>query len=183
MSAEDFWILGHQITGHKLNRSEATGLRRFKEFFGACHITCSIVWEKLSLTNSFPASGKPCHLLWALLFLKRYLTEHVLSSIVVCRRKNHTRDAYTSMVQANEMTVADEGYRDRNYFIYNKDIMARHETVNRRLKQFSVLNQKFRHQRHLHPQCLHAVANLTQLMIANGERLYDLDDSILLWLL
>lgn len=88
------------------------------------------------------------------------------------------RDSYTSMVNLNEMTVADEGYNDRNFFIYNKEIMARHETVNRRLKQFGVLHQKFRHQRHLHPQCLHAVANLTQLMIANGERLYSLDISI-----
>ena len=89
------------------------------------------------------------------------------------------RDSYTSMVLPNGMTVADDGYNDRNYFIHNKKIMARHETVNRRLKQFSVLNQVFRHQRHLHPQCVHAVANITQVMIANGERLYYLDDTIL----
>ena len=80
------------------------------------------------------------------------------------------------MVDPNEMTVADEGYNDGNYFIHDRRIMSRHETVNRRLKQFGVLSQRFRHDRHLHPPCFHAVANLTQLMIANGEKLYELSD-------
>ena len=83
---------------------------------------------------------------------------------------------YTSVVDPNEMTVADEGYNDGNYFIHDRRIMSRHETVNRRLKQFGVLSQRFRHDRHLHPPCFHAVANLTQLMIANGEKLYELSD-------
>ena len=87
------------------------------------------------------------------------------------------------MVRPNEMTVADEGYNDQNYFIHDKRIMARHETVNRRMKQFGVLSQKFRHDRGLHPQCFHAVANLTQLMIANGERLFEIDDEMLAVLL
>ena len=44
---------------------------------------------------------------------------------------------------------------------------------------FDEESQIFRHQRHLHPQCFHAVANITQVMFANGERLYYLDDTML----
>ena len=89
------------------------------------------------------------------------------------------RDSYTDMVDPGEKTVADEGYSDDNYFIHHKKIMSRHETVNRRLKQFGVLSQRFRHDRRLHPPCFHAVANMTQLMIAHGEKLYDLDDELI----
>lgn len=44
-------------------------------------------------------------------------------------------------------------------------LRARHETVNRRLKQFGVLSQRFRHHRSLHSFCFHAVANITQIMM------------------
>lgn len=92
------------------------------------------------------------------------------------------REVYTSMVDEGEKTIADRGYRDDQFFInpYNnpqsvvqqKQIMARHETVNKRLKQFSVLDIPFRHDVYLHPRCFHAVANITQLMLTNGEPLY-----------
>ena len=82
MSVEDFWILGNEMTGHDVNQCRATGHRRFREFFGVSPVICSTVWETLLSTQSIPSSGKPCHLLWALLFLKRYLTEHVMSSII-----------------------------------------------------------------------------------------------------
>jgi hypothetical protein len=49
--------------------------------------------------------------------------------------------------------------------------MTRHETVNRRLKQFYCINLRFRHSLHLHPRFFHAVVNLTQLMIEIGEPL------------
>ena len=41
------------------------------------------------------------------------------------------RDSYTSVVDPNEMTVADEGYNDGNYIIHDRRIMSRHETGNR----------------------------------------------------
>ncbi|KAF0738930.1 hypothetical protein Ae201684_005301 [Aphanomyces euteiches] len=92
------------------------------------------------------------------------------------------RDAFCSFVGPNEMTLADRGYCDPRYFIYprpgrddvrrQKEVMARHETCNRRLKQFRVLGGVFRHQLYLHPICFHAVVNLTQLMIELGEELY-----------
>lgn len=95
------------------------------------------------------------------------------------------RNAYTSMVGKNEMTVADKGYNDSIFFLFPKQndpaakrkhkIMARHETVNRRIKQFRVMGEKFRHSLFLHPRCFHAVINLIEIAIENGENLYSID--------
>ncbi|KAG9404512.1 hypothetical protein AC1031_004720 [Aphanomyces cochlioides] len=92
------------------------------------------------------------------------------------------RDAYIYAVNRGEKTLADRGYADPSYFVYpsderrdnarQKQIMARHETCNRRLKQFRILGGIFRHRLTLHPTCFHAVVNLTQIMIENGEPLY-----------
>ena len=80
-----------------------------------------------------------------------------------------------------EKIIADKGYNDLNFFHFPngndedqqlRKILARHETVNRRIKQFCCMNYKFRHSLHLHPRFFHAVVNLTQLMIENGEPLY-----------
>ncbi|KAI9562432.1 hypothetical protein GHT06_009862 [Daphnia sinensis] len=59
--------------------------------------------------------------------------------------------------------------------ISKKQILATHETVNRRIKQFCCMNYRFRHALYLHPRFFHAVVNLTQLMIENGEPLYPVD--------
>lgn len=76
--------------------------------------------------------------------------------------------------------MADKGYREPRYFILpnetnktiHKRIMSRHETVNKRLKQFLILKQPFRHDLKKHPMVFKAVANLVQLMIENGEPLF-----------
>ena len=87
--------------------------------------------------------------------------------------------------RANEKAIADGTYRNDVFLTklkresptghvrqFNKlisQVLARHETLNRRLKNFSVLSSTFRHgdtlQRRieLHNQCFIAVANLTQL--------------------
>jgi hypothetical protein len=94
------------------------------------------------------------------------------------------RVRFTSELRAGEKAVADRTYRDDTYFInpYNdpesaaiqKDIMARHETVNKRLKQFNALPNFIRHDIVKHKLCFYAVCNITQLMLLNGEPLYEL---------
>lgn len=84
-----------------------------------------------------------------------------------------------------EKTVADNTYKDPYYFIYphgnpesialQKRIMARHETANDRLKNFKVLSTKFRHKLEKHSLCFHAVVNITQVMLCNGEPLFGLN--------
>ncbi len=52
---------------------------------------------------------------------------------------------------------------------------ARYETANHRFKQFLVIGQHFRHELSLHSSCFHAVANITEVMIQNGEPLFGVD--------
>ena len=95
------------------------------------------------------------------------------------------RNAFVDMLGVGERALADKGYGDARYFINpnnadgvnlarQKEIMARHETVNRRLKQFGILSQRFRHSLQLHPICFDAIVNITQLLIESGEPLYDI---------
>lgn len=82
----------------------------------------------------------------------------------------------------NEMVVGDRGYTDvkvcrKGHYSGRiaqdiEDILARHETVNKRLKHFNVLKVPFRHSLKFHASCFHAVAVLTQLSIENGSPLF-----------
>ena len=91
------------------------------------------------------------------------------------------RNAFIHRLQPEEKALADNGYRDQNYFEFSngdqqrKRILARHETVNGRIKLFGCMKERFRHALYLHPRFFHAVVNLTQLMIENGEPLYEVD--------
>lgn len=90
------------------------------------------------------------------------------------------RTAYVLSVDVGEKTLADKGYRDGIFFIlpndtnqtFHKRIMNRHETVNRRIRQFKILKQSYRHDLKKHPIVFSAVLNLTQLKIQNGEPLF-----------
>ncbi len=93
---------------------------------------------------------------------------------------------FTTMLLPNERVAADKGYKDdlfmlpisrpmnrgeKDFNTWHRKILARHETVNVRLKQFRVLKQVFTHgstteeRIRLHIKCFTAVANLTQLML------------------
>ena len=54
-------------------------------------------------------------------------------------------------------------------------IRARHEIMNRRMKHFNVLRQRFRHHSSLHSFCFYAVANLTEVSIESGEKLFSIN--------
>jgi hypothetical protein len=75
-------------------------------------------------------------------------------------------------------------YRNPLHFIYpngnqipyalHKRILARHETVNRRLKSWGVLGQIYRHDIDSHWLCFTAVANLVQVTIDLGDVLFSI---------
>ena len=77
----------------------------------------------------------------------------------------------------DEMAVADGGYSDGYNFFEtptghnNPDqrmkaqARARHETINRRFKQWGVLGQRFRGKPETHEKYFNAIANLTQFLI------------------
>lgn len=90
------------------------------------------------------------------------------------------RIAFVPSLNEHERAMADNGYKDHNHFILpdarNSElhnlIMARHETINRRLKEFKILSEDFRHQLQKHPMIVNAVANIVQLMLKNGHPLF-----------
>ena len=78
-----------------------------------------------------------------------------------------------------EKIIADSGYRDDRFFLHHiavintpkfyKNVRARHENINRRIKTFSVIGSTFRHPLHKHVPCFFAVANIVQLKMDNGN--------------
>lgn len=93
------------------------------------------------------------------------------------------RDLFIQFLEPGEKALADRGYPDTRYFVLpnndnsseHKLIMSRHETVNKRIKQFNVLNEKFRHDLSFHKKCFYAVVNLTQMIIKFEEPLFSID--------
>jgi hypothetical protein len=85
----------------------------------------------------------------------------------------------------NEKVVADKGYRfnpecttpsddlSPNMRVRMKRISGRHEHVNKRFKQFSVLRKIFRHPIIKHKHCFYAIAVITQLHLVDDEPLMD----------
>lgn len=67
------------------------------------------------------------------------------------------RHAFIARLQPQEKALADRGYRDNIYFEnpngdrLRQNILARHETVNGRIKQFRCMNDVFLHALYLHP--------------------------------
>ena len=86
-----------------------------------------------------------------------------------------------------EKTIADAGYRGLQNWIqakgdrflsprtrrFNDRARARHETVNRRVKQFDCLSQRWRHPLHKHEAMFMAVVCLTNIQL-QYEPLFDL---------
>lgn len=94
------------------------------------------------------------------------------------------RGGLKSMLKVDELAIGDSGYTDTRCIqppgtqhpmnVTLARIRARHETVNKRLKQFSVLRQRFRHDIARHGDCFFAVLNITHLMLQE-EPLFSVD--------
>lgn len=93
-------------------------------------------------------------------------------------------------LERGERVEADDGYAALDpQFVRSKSgafhpeetkiirnrIMARQETANKRLTQWNVLAQIFRHDLSKHSICFRAVANITQLAIEDGDTLFEVE--------
>jgi len=87
----------------------------------------------------------------------------------------------------NERVEADDGYRggdpeycktpsgvfhDRERQAARRRVMGRQETVNKKLKEWQILNNVFRHDIKKHSMVFRAIVVITQVRINNGEKLY-----------
>lgn len=91
------------------------------------------------------------------------------------------------LIAEGEKTVADLGYRgeplcvnlptdgNNEYQYEMAQARARHETCNRRFKNWACMKNCFRHSITLHQACFEAVAVLTQMLIKSGESLYGVE--------
>lgn len=94
------------------------------------------------------------------------------------------RRSLKSMLDEHEVVVADKGYTDEKCILtgleihddneISKIIRSRHETANRRLKQFFILSHRYRHSLDFHKFYFLAVAIVTQISFENGEPLFKL---------
>ena len=99
------------------------------------------------------------------------------------------RHALIFMLDDGERVEADDGYRGEHprhckipdpldtvsAAIMRQRVMQRHETVNKRFKNFGCLKQVFRHNLIFHSSCFRAVAVVTQMAFNNGEPVFQVD--------
>ncbi len=78
MSDALFYQIGCKYINHNTARSLYVGVRKFKAHFGVSSRICEILWNRINR----PRHILPKHLLWALLFLKSYNTENIMSTIL-----------------------------------------------------------------------------------------------------
>lgn len=84
MSTCLFLNLGLKIMNKKSSSSSGRNLIVFRAHYGTSPEVVSHLWGRISLVQSGVMHK---HVLWALLFMKVYSTEHVLSGIVNCNEK------------------------------------------------------------------------------------------------
>ena len=93
-------------------------------------------------------------------------------------------------LEEDERVEADDGYggadpeftRTRSGIFHSKlsssvrnDVRARHETANKRIKQFGALSGVFRHDLCKHSTVFLAAVLVTQISIESGETLFTID--------
>lgn len=98
VSADDFTYFGLLIMDRHDRYTDSTLINRFRYWFGTSPTITAITWSRLIESGWTNYSGvreaKPKYLLWALLFLKSYGTEAVLSAMVDADEKTFRKWAW-----------------------------------------------------------------------------------------
>lgn len=68
--------------------------RKFKAYFGATPQICADIWQMINPHEEISSYAKPVHLLWALMLIKVYATEEVLSGIAGVTEKTFRKWAW-----------------------------------------------------------------------------------------
>ena len=74
---EVFAAIGSMMMRRQSAIAEATEERRFYAIFGTSTMICSLLWKMIDPKSIMPKGVSPHHLLWALMFMKIYSSEHV----------------------------------------------------------------------------------------------------------
>jgi hypothetical protein len=89
-------------------------------------------------------------------------------------------------LRPNEYYLADKGYRCGAGPAIMREalpvgrrpefdtLMARHETINRRFKEFAILGGRYRHEEHKHGEIFRCIAVLVQIDIEHGNLSFEI---------
>jgi hypothetical protein len=86
----DAWqALGNKIARIRPSESSRISRQRFIAFFGIEPTYCSMIWKLIvdSVLTQLKSKPKEEHLLWALMFLRRYDTHWILANNAGCDEK------------------------------------------------------------------------------------------------
>jgi hypothetical protein len=98
------------------------------------------------------------------------------------------------LLDENERVEADDGYvgedptfikvpksvvhqHDEKQLLVRGRVRRQHESANKRIKQFKLVDTIFRHTLSFHGDCFRACVVLTQLLIEDGKPLFDVEYS------
>ena len=88
------WKSGHRIMSD----------RKFKSHFGASPQICADIWQMINPREEISSYAKPVHLLWALMLIKVYATEEVLSGIAGVTEKTFRKWAWKFIEATSNLT-------------------------------------------------------------------------------
>lgn len=89
---DDFLMWAHSIL-RTTDKSYKESHRKFKSTFGTSTTVASILWEKIEINDWLPNRSNPSHLLFALLFLRKYETEEMNSIL-----SGHTEKTFRNWI-------------------------------------------------------------------------------------
>ena len=81
--------------------------RKFREFVGCAAVIVLSLWKRLAITSQVPYGGESKHLLWNLLFMKVYLEEIVMSTIIKVKDPKTFRGRVKDFISAIADLEAD----------------------------------------------------------------------------
>lgn len=88
-----FWQIGLKYAKKNPSGSQKEGLRTFVAFFGCKPEICTLIWCKIG--DDLPDGSMPKHLLWCLMFLKRYQIERANAALVNVDEKTFRKWTWT----------------------------------------------------------------------------------------
>ena len=98
---------------------------------------------------------------------------HLLSDCLEQGERVECDDGYWGEAPEQCVVPKHAWSRGGNKAEISQRVRARHETVNKRMKDFACLDVFFRHSIDLHSLCFRSVAVLTQLSFENGQPLFN----------
>lgn len=99
------------------------------------------------------------------------------STIFKRQLRNHVPDGYSVIVDSaygiedNKVAPATE-FDSEQVRAFKKRALARHETANKRIKDFGATSIRFRHSLEFHSVCFHSSSVVCQYNIEEGEPLF-----------